>query len=269
MSELGRFRFSQSSFSSYVQCPRRFWLRYVRRVEWPTPLSEEMKLWERAVERGALFHHWMHQDGVGVDVDAWVLECEDDTLVRWWKNWRQVPADLPDGAIFSEVQLSVPLLSHRLVAQFDRIVASADGRLYIGDWKTGQRVPDAMDLADSWQTWVYRYVAVEAGSMLNGGGQIRPEDVVLVYWHANAPNALGPIPYSAQQHAQARSKIEQMAAAISGLPRQEEAFPMTDDRRECGRCRYASLCQRAEGKGSVIEVEDEEQGENEAPYSEW
>lgn len=269
MSNGATIRFSQSSLSAYAQCPRRFWLRYVCRVEWPAPLSEEMAVWERAVERGAQFHHWMHQDSIGVGVDAWALECGDEMLVRWWKNWLQTPAELPAGVVYSEVQLSVPLLSRRLVAQYDRIVAAADGRIYIGDWKTGQRVPDATDLAASWQTWVYRFVAVEAGAMLNGGRAVRPEDVVLVYWHANAPAALEPISYSAREHDEARAKIEGTLAEIGQLPREESAFPMTEDGQVCKRCSYASLCQRAEGRCEVVDIEDDERGWDNMPEDEW
>ena len=269
MSENGPFRFSQSSLSAYAQCRRRFWLRYVRRIQWPAPLSQEMDLWERAVERGALFHHWMHQDGIGVDVDAWAQEHEDELLVRWWRNWRQTPAPQPAGQVLSEVQLSVPLLSHRLLAQFDRIVVAEGGGIWIGDWKTGQCIPAVRDLADSWQTWVYRYVALEASAVLSGERGVRPEDIVLVYWHANAPAALEPISYSAPQHDEARSKIERAIAEIEGLPRQEDAFPMTENRRECRRCRYASLCQRAEGKSEVLDVEDEERAWSEVPDDQW
>ena len=38
---------------------------------------------------------------------------------------------------------------------------------------------------------------------------MNPSDVVLSYWHANVPNALRDIPYSADEHERVRDVIEQ------------------------------------------------------------
>ena len=58
------------------------------------------------------------------------------------------------GVFYSEIQLSVPILDDRLVAQFDRLIVTESGQLYIADWKTGLRTPDQTVYAHSWQTRV-------------------------------------------------------------------------------------------------------------------
>ena len=268
MSGLGtNVRFSQSSLSTFYTCRRRFWLRYVQRLEWPASFTSEMAGWETALQRGASFHHWMHQAGIGVDVKTAVGSQGDELLVHWWNNWCNHPPDIPDGHTFSEVQLSVPLQAHRLVAQFDRLVVTADDRIYIGDWKTGRARPQQAVYAQSWQTRVYRYVAAEVGTSLIGRGIVPPENVVLVYWHANDPQALQPIYYSREEHETAREELEAAVREISELPLIAEAFPQCTDTNECKRCTYAALCER--GLSLRIEPDEEERLEEDESDGLW
>ena len=169
------FRFSQSSLSAFTQCKRRFMLRYLRRVEWPAPVTAELEHWERAIERGLLFHHWTQQKSLGLDVDAVASRHEDEMLVKWWQNYcEHPPQGIPPGQAFSEIQLSAPVGKFRLIAKFDRLVFAEDGRVYIVDWKTGRRRPQHEEYARSWQTLVYRYIAVEAGVAFIGGRAVAP-----------------------------------------------------------------------------------------------
>ena len=73
---------------------------------------------------------------------------------------------------------------------------------------------------------------------------VNPSDVVLSYWHANAPSALRDIPYSEDEHERVRDVVEQSVAEICALPNEMEAFSKCEDRVECTRCAYAVLCDR-------------------------
>ena len=245
MGALGKsFRFSQTALSTFYTCRRRFWLRYVRRVQWPAMLTDQMAGWERAIERGSLFHRWIHQESVGIDLADSVRNEDDAVLQRWWENWCSTPPALPEGTVYSEIQLSAPILSHRLVAQFDRLIVTESGRMHIADWKTGLKAPVQSVFDESWQTRVYLYVAVEAGRILVPNALVNPSDVVLSYWHANAPSALRDIPYSEDEHERVRDVVEQSVAEICALPNEMEAFSKCEDRVECTRCAYAVLCDR-------------------------
>jgi len=253
------FRFSQSSLAAYAECPRRFWLRYIRRVEWPAPLTDQLEQWEKAIERGQLFHHWAQQDGLGLAVDEWALADEDELLVQWWKNFRDhQPQGLGRGAIFSEIELSLPLAGHRIVAKFDRVVCADDGRIYIVDWKTGRRQPQQAEYAANWQTLVYRYVMVEAGAELTGGRGIAPEQITLLYWHAQYPQALEPIGYTAQEHAQAREELLDAIQTIISLKAAEGDFPQTEDWGKCKRCTYSALCERGRERAEDWDIDDDD-----------
>ncbi|MBJ66664.1 MAG: hypothetical protein CME28_01475 [Gemmatimonadetes bacterium] len=78
------FRFSQTALSTFYTCRRQFWLRYVRRVRWPTTLTEQSADWELVIERRSLFHRWIHQQSVGIDLTDSVRGQEDPILQRWW-----------------------------------------------------------------------------------------------------------------------------------------------------------------------------------------
>lgn len=256
MGALGRdFRFSQIALSTFYTCRRQFWLRYVRRVRWPTMLTEQMAGWELAIERGSLLHRWIHQESVGIDLTDSVRGEDDPILQRWWQNWRVTPPVLPEGVFYSEIQLSVPILDHRLVAQFDRLIVTESGQLYIADWKTGLITPDQTVYASSWQTRVYRFIAVEVGHIFIPESSVNPSDVVLSYWHAGAPDALQAIPYSAREHERVRVNIEQSVEEISALSDEIEAFPQCDNREACASCTYVALCER--GSASVDTWEED------------
>lgn len=263
------FRFSQSSLSTFAECQRRFWLRYVRRIEWPAPLTDQLDEWEKAIARGQLFHHWAQQDGLGLAVDEWALTHEDERLVQWWKNYRHHPPQgFPSGTVFSEVQLSLPLGAYRVVAKFDRVVCADDGRVFIVDWKTGRRKPQQLEYVANWQTLVYRYVMAEAGVELNGGRAIEPEQITLLYWHAQYPDALEPISYSAQEHERAREDLLKAMQAIAARKAVEDDFPQTEDWGACKRCVYSALCERGRERTEEWDIADEDISWQELPEAE-
>jgi hypothetical protein len=62
------FQFSQASLQDYVDCPRRFQLRYLVNLDWPAVEAEPVLKHERHMERAGLFHQMVHQllcDGGG------------------------------------------------------------------------------------------------------------------------------------------------------------------------------------------------------------
>lgn len=257
------FRFSQSSLSAFDACRRRFLLRYVRRLEWPAALTITDQ-WEEAMQRGKTFHHWAQQEALGLDVEEMVDHCGDERLQRWWCNFReQPPTGIPRGTTFAEVQLTVPLGDYWLLARFDRVVVGEDGRAVILDWKTGQKRPEQQVHAASWQTLVYRYVLAEAGQVLNGGAPIAPEQIFLIYWHAQYPQELRPIGYSREEHQKARETLIEKISRIVALEG-EAGFPKTPDPDECRRCPFRSFCEIEVGPMASLEDDwemDEEGGD--------
>ncbi|MBS1251797.1 MAG: hypothetical protein MAG451_00830 [Anaerolineales bacterium] len=185
-----------------------------------------------------------------------VAESDDARLQQWWRNYRLHPPNIPEGQTFSEIEVSVPLVDYRLVAKFDRLISAQDGRIVIVDWKTGNRRPDQNELRTSWQTVVYRYVAVEGGGRLTEGDPIAPEHVSLVYWHAAYPALLQPIGYSQAEHDEVRRRLESIVAEIAALETAAD-FAKTDDWGLCRGCEFRSYCGRGRVAGGEWEVRED------------
>ena len=251
------FKYSQSSLTAFERCRRQFLLRYVERLAWPAPLTDQLDEWEAAADRGRAFHQFVLQESLGMDVEDAVQRSRDPLLTAWWRSWREQPPALPTGAVFGETMLSVPLAGRRLVAKFDRVVLADDGRAWIFDWKTGRKKPEQAAYAQSWQTLVYRFVLVEAGAVLNEGRALAPDDVVLVYWHAQYPQALQPIAYSAAEHERARALLAEEIATIEALP-DADAYAKTDDEGECQRCEFHTYCNRPAARSDDWDIDEDE-----------
>jgi hypothetical protein len=140
------------------------------------------------------------------------------------------------------VRLSAPLDSYRLAARYDLLVVEPGQRAAIVDWKTSAKRPERAWLQQRWQTLVYRYVLVEAGTHLNGGQPLSPHQVALVYWFAEFPIQVERFQYSGTEHAAARGALADVIAEIDA--RDLGVWPLTDDLRHCRYCTYLTLCER-------------------------
>lgn len=258
------FQFSQGSLQDYVDCPRRFYLRYIRRLAWPAVISEPIAEQEAHGHAGQAFHRLVHQHLLGIVGKEPAMEGASliigDALSRWWRNYLQSPpADLP-AARYPELGLSAALAGHRLVAQYDLIAVEPGKRAVIVDWKTTQRRPAPAWLARRLQTRVYRYLLARAGRHLNGGQEIAPEQITMIYWFAEFPQAPASFPYDSDQYVADETYLAHLIAEIA---RGEEAdFPLTQAVERCGFCLYRSLCARgvkaATGDEGAFDAEDAE-----------
>ena len=71
------FNYSQSSLTAFERCRRQFLLRYVERLAWPAPLTDQLDEWEAAADRGRSFHQFVLQESLGMDVEDAVQRSRD------------------------------------------------------------------------------------------------------------------------------------------------------------------------------------------------
>ncbi|HZY43825.1 MAG TPA: PD-(D/E)XK nuclease family protein, partial [Anaerolineae bacterium] len=81
------FQFSQASLSDYVDCARRFQLRYLLEQDWPAVESEPLLERERFVDLGRRFHKLIQQHAEGISIDALMQSANEPELARWWPNY--------------------------------------------------------------------------------------------------------------------------------------------------------------------------------------
>ncbi len=253
------FSFSQASLQDYVDCPRRFQLRYVERVAWPTPVGEPLLEVEEHLARGVDLHRLVHQHLVGMDPQLIRETIRDAKLEGWWEAYLSHPLDLP-AQRYPEISVTAPLGGYRLMAKFDLVAAAPGERLVVVDWKTNEgRRPRREWLAERMQTRVYRYMLVKAGQRFNGGAEVAPERVEMIYWFANYPAQPERFRYGGGEHARDQARLEALIHEIASRAA-DAAWEMAPDQRACRYCRYASLCERDGEPGSAADVDEETAG---------
>ena len=266
-----QFQFSQRSLQDFVDCRRRFQLRYLQRLAWPAVEAEPLLEHEHRMKVGAEFHRLIHRHLLGVPAErlSAMLESDRSTnedLRRWWQNYLQYAKDLagfseptaPEKNILVETALSAPLSAYRLLAKYDLIRwpdSEVGTKVLIVDWKTSQKIPPREWLAERLQTRVYPYLLTQAG-------ELSPDQIEMVYWFAEHPQEPQHFPYSLQQYQSDRDYLSGLVYEIGNLD--EGDFFLTPDESRCKYCTYRSLCDRGIGAGSLDEefdLADPEEGE--------
>jgi hypothetical protein len=245
------FHFSQASLADYVDCPRRFQLRYLLEQAWPAVESEPLLERERLAEQGRRFHKLVQQHVEGLPEDVLTPPPDEPDLARWWQSYLDslttTLSDLPLERR-AEVALSIPIKTYRLTAHFDLIAAEAD-RAVIVDWKTEQRQPTREQLLKRMQTRVYRYA-------LSVAQQRPPGTVSMIYWFAQYPDQPVTLLYDAAQQADDQQFLTGLITEIEQRAPQDDAWEMTPQERQCAYCVYRSLCQRGVQAGTLNAEED-------------
>lgn len=246
------FQFSQSNLQDYVDCARRFELRYLERLLWPAVETEPVAEHERHMQRGSDFHHLVHQHLVGLPADVLTASIMDDELRGWWQGYlgSGFLDSLPEQR-YAEHTLTMPFAGRRLLAKYDLVAVEPGERVIIVDWKTSQRKPARQRLQQMLQTHVYPYVLAHAGAHLNGGAVILPEQIEMVYWFTADPDNPERFEYGVAQHIMNADMLENLAAEIE----RRSVFDLTTDTRHCRFCTYRSLCDRGIGAGGMDEVD--------------
>jgi hypothetical protein len=257
------FQFSQASLQDYVECHRRFQLRYLWELSWPAVEAEPIEEYEAHAADGEAFHRLIHQHQLGFPVErleemarAASQEEDDGQLLAWWRSYLAAgPAGLP-AKRYPEIVLSAPLGEQRVLAKYDLIAIEPGRRAIIVDWKTSQNRPSQPWLAARLQTRVYRYVLAQAGSHLNGGQPLRPDQISMLYWFANDPDHPERLAYDETQLRADERFLRSLAAEIASAG--EDDFPKTEDVRRCRFCPYRSLCDRGVEAGDMAELQSAE-----------
>jgi hypothetical protein len=266
--------FSQASLQDYVDCRRRFQLRYLLRLAWPALESEPALENERRLRAGERFHRMVQQHLIGVPAERLsatvAVEAGGETadLAGWWANYLEYvprlidfkqPQDEAGPRFYPEVTFTAQLGSYSLVSKCDLVAVQPDGSAQIYDWKTSRLRPKRLWLERRLQTRVYPYLLVRAGAHLNGGRPFLPERVEMIYWFAGFPMKPERFDYSRERYQSAENYLQGMVAEIEAL--EPQAFDLTENRDACQFCVYRSLCDRGVQAGDLSSAEAQAVGE--------
>lgn len=237
---------SRARLVDFLDCPRRFELRYLRQLAWPTaPLDEETAV---SRQNGQQFHNLLERHFLHLPTDSDNLP---PTIANWYSTFQQSQAMLPAGDYLPELTLTVPIGDHFLTGRFDLLVQEENGRLHLFDWKTGRPRSEAALRAD-WQTRLYLAMVVESGHAIRKA--IAPEKVSITYWYVEESHAPRHIRYDAAWHKRNWAEIEGVVADINGRLSTEE-WEQTPNLDHCRRCAYQIYCHRQNGEQPIAPEE--------------
>lgn len=242
------FQFNQANLQDFVDCRRRFLLRYLKRLAWPAIETDPILEHERYLQQGAAFHRLAQQYLLGIPPHYLSKLVNDPTLERWWQNFTAFAGEIIEGQnslgwkLYPETSLSAPLAGSRILAKYDLVAVSTQGTLSIYDWKTARVRPRREWLETRLQTRVYPYLLMQAGAHLNSGKPIQPEQIEMIYWFSEYPEQSERFAYSPAAFQADEKYLTALVETIQRL--EEEEFYLTSDEKRCGFCTYRSLCNR-------------------------
>lgn len=245
-------RFTQSNLQDYLDCPRRFQLRYVQSQAWPGVEADPFIEHELHLECGARFHRLIERHQLGFDAAQLERSISDSQLLEWWQAYLDFEElHALEGRRYPEFTLVGDLAGNKLAATYDLLVVTPDGRVVIFDWKTYRRVPGREYLASRVQTRLYQFLAVLSGASVVGTAVV-PGDVSMIYWLVSAASAPVKFEYSELQHEQDRWFFVGLLEAIFGRD-SAGVWPLVADDAFCRCCTFRSLCGRGEYAGNFEE----------------
>ena len=252
---------SQSSLQDYMDCARRFQLRYLERLSYPAIESEPTLENEKHQQEGEYFHRLIQQYLIGVPAEQIAKIANTANLQRWWENFLNNKnllglEDLTGLDIYPEATLSAPLGNFRLLAKYD-LISIQENKATIYDWKTYRKRPRNEWLSARMQSRVYRALLVHAGAHLNNGTPFAPEQIEMVYWFADFPNEPARFTYTSTQYKRGWDALAKLAEELESA----SFYPLTDDRTKCSYCPYRSYCDRGVRAGTMDQVEAEMESE--------
>ena len=250
---------SQSSLQDYVDCTKRFQLRYIERLSYPAIESEPTLENEKHQQEGEYFHRLVQQYLIGVPAEQITKIANTANLQRWWQNFlndKDLIGLQGQSGLYSEANFSAPLGNFRLLAKYD-LISIQDNKATIYDWKTYRKRPRNEWLSARMQTRVYRALLVSAGAHLNNGTPFEPEQIVMVYWFADFPNEPARFLYTSTQYKRDWDMLAKLAEELEVA----SSYPLTNDRTKCSYCPYRSYCDRGVHAGAMDQAEAESDAE--------
>jgi len=251
------FDVTQSKLQDYVDCPYRFFMRYIRQIKWPALVVDDALEFERRGQTGARFHRLVQQYLLGMpesrlgDIAA---ADPSPNMYRWWEDFLSFMPPLLEGDRYVEIILSTNLLEQRLLAKYDLILAQDNGTYTIFDWKTSRRKARKDWLLERIQTRFYRLILAQSGSTFGDNKPIKPEQITMAYWFTAAPELPVYLPYNQSMYESDMDFFFKLISEI--LVKSENDFLRTDDLKKCQYCVYRSHCNRGVEAGKLDSFED-------------
>lgn len=246
--------FSATQLQDYIDCQRRFDLKYIKQQSWPAIPSEPISKFEEHIKRGNRFHYILNQYFSGLPIELVRNMDEDEKVLSWFDYFLTYINDFNFKATFSEFTLTSKLADKSLVAIYDLIAVNSDGTMLIFDWKTSSRAPRESILKSKIQSKLYPFILLENSKEFFGSKGSKPiEKTKMIYWFPEHPKNIIEFEYGENEHHETRVCLSGLIAEIINKPPNTD-YPKTDNDFLCKFCQYRSLCDRGIVAGDYLDV---------------
>ena len=240
--DTNKFSFSAKKIQDFIDCERRYELRYTLNQSWPAITSEPILEIESNIKKGNEFHYLVHQYFSGVPEKTLRDTICDDIMIKWFDNFLSFHRTLKVKNIFSEFPLTAQIGESKLTAVYDLIYLNENEEVGIIDWKTSKYLPKKNTLALKVQSILYPFILHEVSTEFLPGPHYPPETISMRYWFPSSPAEDFVFPYGHSVHEDNRGFLENIINEIKEKKIGE--FELTKDEIKCGFCPYRSLCNR-------------------------
>lgn len=247
--------YSAKSIQDFLDCPRRFELKYLLQQSWPAPITQPVLQFEHHVKLGNEFHHLVHQYLSGIQLDLIKNNSSSDEVILWIQEFQTFFSQFKISQHFSELPLVMPFEGVYFNAVIDFVGLEMNGGILIADWKTSAFPQNKNRLIHSIQSILYPFIVFECRKGLFPDWHGNPDDIEMLYWFADHPGNVITIKYSQAQHNDNRIYLHDMIEKIQA--KSPRNFKKTDELKKCAYCQYRSLCERKIEIGDIKGMDDE------------
>lgn len=255
------FIFSANNLKDYLECPRRFELKYILKQNWPAISSQPVQEMEFRIHQGNRFHQVANQYLSGVPIEILASSINDPDLLLWFTNFHKFIKPYLEYPYYSEFLLTISLEDYRLIAVFDFIAQISDSEILIIDWKTTTRRPKTEFYLQSVQTLLYPLIVFEnQNTIFSQENHQKNKMISMAYWFPNFPESTVSLNHIDTNHNSSKKVISTLISEI--VEKEPGEFEKTNNNEHCSYCQFRSLCER----GIVAGNENENPSDNEDPY---
>lgn len=255
------FLFSANNLQDFIDCPRRFELKYILKQNWPAVTSQPVLEMENKIQMGNSFHQLVHQYLSGISGNLLDNSINDPELLKWFIKFQEYIKKYLHFPYFSEFSVFMPFEGFRLIAVFDFITLTNDNKIMLGDWKTTSRLPKRELFFQSIQSYLYPFLAYETRqNIFAQAGSLRQQDLFMEYWFPGFPENSITRDYSDTSHVTSRELLSSLISEI--VHKESGAFEKTSNDKRCLFCQYRSLCERGIQAGRQEDAENEPESDS-------
>jgi len=241
--------YSQKKLQDFLDCPRRYELKYLLTQPWPAIQSEPVLEFEKHMVLGQQFHLMAQQYFSNLDENIISDQIQSGELKRWWHSFLPFAKELIEIPHKAELELIAQFNGNRLIGILDLLLIHPDQKFTIIDWKTNKQRLSKTYLQNHIQTRLYPLILQKAGKYINNKLEIEPYQIEMIYWFPEFPNSPVSFTYSMESFQKDCSFIQNIIDSIESTT--AGSFQKTIQEKHCKFCNYRSLCDRGVTAGIV------------------